>query len=610
MGEKDTNIMRLCLLLAIAVAVVAGSSIPGLSAPIPFRSFDPHPDWGGQNKLFYEGWGFGAPAGEYSLVGSLPYRVEDPYGAPPYGRGWTSIGVNKEAWVVSGENYNTNPKPKPPYYHLAGAAGYIHESNDWTNTDTDGGSRAFAGPTYPYSTGTYVDGPQAYYNQAVWLDANDLPDPLDPDPESAPRSQILLKHDVPSLPDPKKVRADTLYFFLKNANQEMGYGIRMYFEPTGGGEAYADFALHFYKSEGGYNNISTFGWRVVGIPEHPEWADWTDTPAQMHTVVNEHTWKQVAIDCGQILPGGLTFITRGSIRGATYGWEMGPEGPGMMAAWLPNFTQYINRVTAIAVGQVDDTVAVNDVGEQLWLDDVWISTGITDPIDSVLSAKTSATAKRVLISDATVTAVFYEGSYPTYKRAGFAIEEPDRNVGIRVTSSDETVQVGDRVGILGGIATIAGERIITAQLVTVQSSGNTPPEPVFTSNRASGGGVLGAQQAVVNDAVAPTYAVGLSNVGILQRIYGTVTASNDNGDYTGYFYVDDGSRLFDGSFDPVSAEPNVGIRCRPLEDPVYTPYPASLPVVGERVVVEGVMGVQQINGINARLMWTTKVETL
>ena len=235
--------MRSSVLLLLVTCLALALASPVWSAPLYELTYDPNPNWGGVTKVFYEGWGFGPPAGEYSPSdpSSSPYRIN------LYGRGWTTdpLAEYPWAWVVAGENNKTDPKPKPPYYHLSGGAGYIHESNDWTNSDTDLGSKAYAS----YATGTYPAGAQPNYNQAAWLDLNG------DEAATGPRIPIVLKHDVPTLTDGRKLRVDTMYWFLENGNDQLGLGVRIYFEKVGGGEAYADFALHYNRGGDG----STWG---------------------------------------------------------------------------------------------------------------------------------------------------------------------------------------------------------------------------------------------------------------------------------------------------------------------------------------------------------------
>lgn len=179
---------------------------------------------------------------------------------------------------------------------------------------------------------------------------------------------------------------------------------------------------------------------------------------------------------------------------------------------------------------------------------------------------------------------------------GFAIENSNRASGIRVISST-TVSPGQSVLIRGTTAPDNGERVIEASSVTQVATGQIVPKPVYVRGKSTAGGPSGAQVAVVDDAlITPRrMSIGTSNVGILMTISGRVTQVTNTGGYSGSFYVDDGSCLRDGSG-------HTGILCRPPSTP---PAPSILPALGSYVVVTGVMGVRQVNGIEARHLWTT-----
>jgi hypothetical protein len=106
----------------------------------------------------------------------------------------------------------------------------------------------------------------------------------------------------------------------------------------------------------------------------------------------------------------------------------------------------------------------------------------------------------------------------------------------------------------------------------------------------------------VDDAATDKMSVGLNNVGLLMTVWGNVTAVNDLGTYDSYFYVDDGSGLRDGTTDPYTDAPNIGIRCRPAQEFGA----ATVPEQGIYVTVTGVMGVHQIDDKNTRLLWTSE----
>jgi len=208
---------------------------------------------------------------------------------------------------------------------------------------------------------------------------------------------------------------------------------------------------------------------------------------------------------------------------------------------------------------------------------------------SIDGAKSAAEGSKIVLSGAIVSARFRDANGPV----SFAVEETDRSSGIRVVSTT-AVNVGDKVNVEGTADTVGGERLITATSVTVVSSGNTSAKPVAMSNVVSAGGAYHAQGAVVNTAPG-TMSSGRNSVGIYMTLCGKVTARNTSGGYGGYFYIDDGSGLTDGSG-------NIGVKCRPSG---ASETPDVLPNVGDYVKVTGVMGVKQIGGVNTRYFWTS-----
>ncbi|MCE5199022.1 MAG: hypothetical protein ABFD54_05070 [Armatimonadota bacterium] len=232
--------------------------------------------------------------------------------------------------------------------------------------------------------------------------------------------------------------------------------------------------------------------------------------------------------------------------------------------------------------------------ESLYADN-FIAELIPDPYQSTspIWAKSVADYTMVRLTDATVSARFYgDGAVPI----GFAVQGTDHCGGIRVVS-DTPVNPGDKVIIEGTADTASGERIINANYVGVTLTGGAAPTPVFAANKATGGGDFGRQAAVADDATTtpPNPSSGLSSIGMLMKLSGNVTAASNTGSYAGWFYIDDGSGLKDGSG-------NTGIMCRPPAK--ADGNPASLPSVGDYVAVTGVMGVRQVNGINTRYLWS------
>ena len=144
------------------------------------------------------------------------------------------------------------------------------------------------------------------------------------------------------------------------------------------------------------------------------------------------------------------------------------------------------------------------------------------------SAEKSGTYKVIPYNNAVVTAVF-----PDF----FYIETEDRSRGIRVDKVDHGLSVGAQVDVTGTEGTNAdGERYIEASSVT-QVGGDGEINPIAIGNHAIGGGPSGYQPGIADGS-------GWNNTGMLVKAWGNVTYVNVAG---GYFYIDDGSALSDGS---------------------------------------------------------------
>ncbi len=182
-------------------------------------------------------------------------------------------------------------------------------------------------------------------------------------------------------------------------------------------------------------------------------------------------------------------------------------------------------------------------------------------------------------------------------RAGFAVEDSGRTTGIRVISTS-AISAGSAVKVQGVVSTVNGEKVVdaTSGYVNVISSGEPVPLPLGMQNRSIAGGAFGEQAAVVDDAGSSTMSLGCNDVGLLVKTSGRVTSVVSTSTFEGYFYIDDGTGLNDGSG-------NLGVRCRPSAN--ANGSIAALPTTGSYVVVTGVSGVTQINNTNVRYIWTT-----
>ena len=168
-----------------------------------------------------------------------------------------------------------------------------------------------------------------------------------------------------------------------------------------------------------------------------------------------------------------------------------------------------------------------------------------------------------MVTEETVSAVLTDRFY---------VQKSDRSSGIGVLWSGAMPAVGERVGITGVTLTIDHERLIDAVSVELRAVGAAPEVLAMTNYRVGGndrcfspGPPPIGQQGFVG-------AIGLNNIGLLVRTWGRITAIGD-----GFIYIDDGSRLRDGTL--CGVDPSIGLRV--ICDPTGR-------TVGDYVVVTGI----------------------
>lgn len=157
----------------------------------------------------------------------------------------------------------------------------------------------------------------------------------------------------------------------------------------------------------------------------------------------------------------------------------------------------------------------------------------------------------------------------------FYVQEANGTCGIRVIST-KPVAEGDAVTISGKLVTDSGERSIQADADKVEIdpallTPRKPIKPVGAPNRWIGGGNFGANTKGV------TGGIGLRNIGLLVKTWGKTTYIGGEGE--GFFYIDDGSRLNDGS-----GHVGLKVKCRDLLKPA----------LGANVVVVGICSCEKL----------------
>ncbi|MCC6483254.1 MAG: hypothetical protein IT209_00275 [Armatimonadetes bacterium] len=158
------------------------------------------------------------------------------------------------------------------------------------------------------------------------------------------------------------------------------------------------------------------------------------------------------------------------------------------------------------------------------------------PVSRIGQAKAFADGETVSLSAKPVTASTGQSYW---------IEEPDRSSALRVMSGT-LPPIGSLRNVTGTISTVDGERRLQV-ISEVQAGGSNPVEALGMNNARVGGGDLNNYSPGIEGGV------GLNNIGLLARVWGTLGAVQD-----GAFYVDDGSALIDGT--DLSGAPTQGLR--------------------------------------------------
>jgi hypothetical protein len=131
------------------------------------------------------------------------------------------------------------------------------------------------------------------------------------------------------------------------------------------------------------------------------------------------------------------------------------------------------------------------------------------------------------------------------------VEKDDRSAAFKATGASGIIS-GDRVKITGYLRTgESGEREIHGSVERL-SAGNPVPRPLYMSGVALIGGPCGMTPGLPGG-------IGCNTSALLVRVCGRVT-SIGTGENAGYIYLDDGSRITDGT--SWSITPNTGVRVK------------------------------------------------
>ena len=327
----------------------------------------------------------------------------------------------------------------------------------------------------------------------------------------------------------------------------------------------------------------------LGVPEDVAVAGYSDIMMSEHSVPPLTTMHEPGVEMGERaaeilfrrIAGTLKHHVHESIMGSLIirkSCGAGVLSPHMLSCLYRNVRRFTAMISSARVFIVTLIIAL------LFPVVAW---------GDLQDLKSAQPGSPVNISSVIVSSLYYDDNgNPT----SFAVENADRSNGMRVISS-ATVNLGDSVTIAGTTNIINSEPVIQATSVTTNTSGNSLPSPLGMVSLVSGGVGADLLNPLVNSSSSGEVSAGLNNMGVLIELFGTVTGSVDTGDYSGYFYIDDGSGLADGSG-------YTGIRCRPGAYSSYGTDAAPLPVAGDYVTVTGIMGAQSLEGVNSRYFWT------
>jgi hypothetical protein len=198
-----------------------------------------------------------------------------------------------------------------------------------------------------------------------------------------------------------------------------------------------------------------------------------------------------------------------------------------LSAGSPCINAGYNSSYGLATEDVDGEPRIRGGAVDIGVDEAIVT---SVPIASIIGAKSASDNSWLDIRGAVISAVFATPD----DRDAFYIETLTRVSGIRVQKPGHNLSQGAITNVEGVIRTNAnGERYIHPCAIGGSGTGNI--DPIGMANRAVGGGACGLQADVIGG-------FGLNNIGLLVKTWGTVTYAEYN-----FFYLDDGSKAWDGS---------------------------------------------------------------
>ncbi|MBP5093688.1 MAG: S8 family serine peptidase [Abditibacteriota bacterium] len=153
--------------------------------------------------------------------------------------------------------------------------------------------------------------------------------------------------------------------------------------------------------------------------------------------------------------------------------------------------------------------------------------------------------------------------------------------GIMISTTKTGFTEGQIISVEGTLVNKNGNLAVNATDVTKLSNG-TKPAVRYMPGKSLGGGAYGTQGGVVDDTRTGKKAAGVNNIGLLVRTTGKVVKRGTN-----FFYIDDGSRLYDGTNNGIYVKTKNGI---------------TVPQLNRRVSVTGISTCETVTGGNRRIL--------
>ncbi|MBQ7525260.1 MAG: S8 family serine peptidase [Abditibacteriota bacterium] len=157
----------------------------------------------------------------------------------------------------------------------------------------------------------------------------------------------------------------------------------------------------------------------------------------------------------------------------------------------------------------------------------------------------------------------------------------DGVMGIMISTTKSGFTEGQIISVEGTLANSNGILAINAEDVTKLATG-TKPAVRYMPGKSLGGSPYGKQGGILDDTRTGKASKGTNNIGLLVRTTGKVVKRGSN-----YFYIDDGSRLFDGTNNGIYVKTKSGI---------------TVPQLNRRVSVTGISACEEIPGGNRRIL--------